>query len=338
MKLLSDQLTNISKFYKINSRLLCFTNNGKLKSFEPDALTEQWTQQVNTQTFVGKFRQDLLFTYWQYRNVIFLNTVSGEIISNTELPFRPLAPVNGHLYGSFLEKNEQGNIFSLQYVKQDFSINVALVTNDFAPVWVDADICICQKGFDLFKCYSMEHSEELWRMNLNDLVIGGNAKLFGNIIHCNDLLYLSVHKTNRSEIISIDKFSGKLLNRTDKAGGEMYLADNKIYTSGLSSVTFIALENFEIKHVDLSSCLKEAKMNMPVNNNGKAYHDGKFYFASADKESSIGIIDLDTQTLLWKYTIPKTGSNDDWTKEILMDSNRLYVLTVSGKLYVFENS
>ncbi len=205
--------------------------------------------------------------------------------------------------------------------------------------------------------YDLDHISEFWQFNVSTLSDGYNEqttqepldevyKLLG--VYKNQLI---VHLKS-GKLIALEPNTGKLLwqitkidiNNTTATNVEfgysqnIFLDEEKGYVYGFTG------QNLRKFDLEKKICILEWNSKDAF---GKEFfyirdsylHNNQFYFSGGDIDSVgspnyIGIFDIATKTIIWKYKMPLTRGN--CIREMQITDNNIYVLDQEHNLYVYE--
>ncbi|GHV58768.1 hypothetical protein FACS1894182_11790 [Bacteroidia bacterium] len=184
-------------------------------------------------------------------------------------------------------------------------------------------------------CYDLDSNIQLWQHNFSDLLEGENVSSSGNILVNNDLLYISLSDwVKGGATFCIDVNTGKIVKKLETLGF-IQLENDVIYSVHGDEIRTVNTKNFETKTIQIEELIKE---KLYINKSRWVIQDHLLYFIDGDimPNNKMGIIDLDTQKLVWQTALTIKGGINHEIKEIRVQDNRLYAHCADNTLHIFE--
>jgi hypothetical protein len=219
------------------------------------------------------------------------------------------------------------------------------------PFFEDSSICLLLencfivRGKNFYSCYDIKSIKKLWQHSFSDLLppIQTASDLFqnGNMIVHNGYLYFSLFENNRhlnTATVCIEIETGKIVNIYKGFSGNLTLFGNKIAVAGGQTVEILNTKTSEIIIKNYTSLLMPERLNIGWNS-FKITEEGLMYFMAngIGMDSDIGIIDLNTDELLWLHALnPDKETYNISARDFKVDGNRLYVHCSDNTLHIFE--
>lgn len=179
----------------------------------------------------------------------------------------------------------------------------------------------------------------LWQHTFSDLLQGEAIEQVGNIIVCNNHLYLCLkdgksEKNNATFCIEVE--TGKVTDVYRGFYGFLFLEEGRIYTSYIYFLKGLNLNSGEIIEYNFEEILKP--LNLKIHWNKSVVKDNKLYFVDFNIYSTnrMGIIDLETKQLIWQKDFEINDGINNNIQEIRVIDNRLYVHCSDNTLHIFE--
>ncbi len=331
----SSKITNINTLTIIDGDLYVFEFSGILKKYFGEKVL--WEVNTNTQHFVKKIKQDMLFSFSQFSKIVFFSSTSGDIILNLDVNIKPINTIDNLIWGSSLIR--EAGMFEVCSLDENGNYKLKIGTGEYAPIKINSEYVLCQNGYHQFKNFSINESFIKWQLDIRNLLESETTQLFGDLIEYEGKLYFFLSdQKDKYGIYCIDIATGKVLNHTNQIAGFMKLSGGLLYMNKAYTLTTLHPDTFEIREIDLRSVLEPQglslgdmmQINLMV---GQLYY---FVCQNGRRESAtVGIINLEDNTLVWTTEIP-IESGSYWVKEIQVHGNRLFVLTQVGTLHIFE--
>jgi outer membrane protein assembly factor BamB len=325
----------INAFYLIDEELYTFEYTGILTKYIEKNVS--WTTPTDTQHFLVRYKPTILYSFSQYSKVVFLLRNSGKVLLELNINFKPISVIDDLIWG--VSHNRSNNIFEVYSLDERGNFTSKLITGEYVAITITRDVIVCQSGYSLFKCFKQNEFSELWQLDIRNILDSETTQLFGDLIEYEGKLYFFLSdQRDKYGIYAIDIATGQVVNHTNAVGGYMKLANDLLYLKKGNVITTIHPHTFEIVQTDYTRVLAPKNLNLGLRNL-EIIQDNLYYFVSeglrGGAEATIGILDLNSKSLLDTVTIPiEAGSY--WVKEIQVHGHRLFVLTQGGTLHIFE--
>lgn len=322
-----NYLKNVWKLICVNSiNEIFFINDNKLfvKSNQYENLIvfnnfkceiiELWREGflINEDFYYEENFSDYLFEKNIYKQLI---------INKSELIIKKIDFINEIvLFGNFNYETRQVNWF-----KEDF----------IPPFFLLTETSFLAKFNNQFSCIT-NCDNEIWQLNLEDLVQSTTINTYPELYLSNDKIYFYLSSNNRKGLFCIDVNTGKELFLYSDCFGFLVQDENFIYSSKFNNVLCIinTLTN-EYLEWNVDALIKENGFES-IHDHRCFAKDGLVYFTQTlgDIKSKIGILNPSTKELIWKYEFePNNGA----IGSIQVNGDRLYVHTQDQTLHIFEN-
>ena len=207
-------------------------------------------------------------------------------------------------------------------------------------------ICMGEKFLSF---YDYQNNRHVWQHNYADLLQGIAVDTIGNFITIDDHLYIWVYDDKDSKnhaTFRININTGEVIQEYKGFGGTLIpFNHHMIGKASHYEAAILNTQTDEITRYDLSDLLKPLDIQMSWTQ-CKFSNDGLLYFAGSStsrykqgSKNKIGIIDLNTQSLLWHTAIdiPEGDHNiNQQVMSITIQNNLLYAHCSDYTVHIFE--
>lgn len=189
------------------------------------------------------------------------------------------------------------------------------------------------------KCYALQSGKAIWELDIKELLQSANGDLFSQVVGHKGYLFFFLSDLNEKAVFKVELTTGKVLHKTQEAGGWITLSKDKLYVANQDHIKILHPDTFKIETIDFSKALEPHGFRIQWNK--FLVVDDRFYFvhenARGGGEAVVGVLNTTSRELLWYTTIP-VEEGSFWISNIKAHANRLYVETQGGTLHVFEQT
>lgn len=181
---------------------------------------------------------------------------------------------------------------------------------------------------------------ELARYDFAELLGVEKASQFGNMVSHKGLLYFYVIDDKSSKYAAtfcMDEATGKIVNRWDGFGGNLFVLGDSIYASYRHTIEVLDTVTGQVNKFDLEKELEPLGLQIrPLNSLYPG--DGLLYFVDGHwaPTNRIGIIDLKTKKLSWHTEISVNDGVNNAIRRIAVQGDKLYAIASDNVLHVFQ--
>lgn len=238
------------------------------------------------------------------------------------------------------------NFFYLYDLKNEEIVGKFVHFEDRSLYFLFEDKFICS-GVEFITAHSNSDGNEFWRVETKDLLEAEETTIFHNrILLIKEKLFFWIRDKHFRKYCTfvIDANTGKVLHSTEKFGGTIYLYGNYVHSISGKGYSRIDVDSYNVEVYDLTDQLAEDDLN--IESGFSFFYNDKIYFAArsgnVNLRSFLGIIDINTQELLWKIDLlknpdkPADNDNRYQIEEIKANDRFIAVKTAGGTLLVFE--
>lgn len=184
------------------------------------------------------------------------------------------------------------------------------------------------------------NNELLWQHSFSDLLKAEDVEQVGDIIIDKKILYLclkdNLQKSNFATF-AIKTKTGEILNIYPNFGGSyLKLHGNFLFRAKEYSLLRLNTKTKEITTYNFENILKPH--NLQIQTHRWIIKENLLFFVDGDffPTNKVGIINLETQKLIWKKHFEINDEINKNIQEIRVVENRLYVHCSDNTLHIFE--
>lgn len=342
MRSLIKSLGRVSNFWLLQDNIIYFSPGGLLTLYSLQEDVKYWEVQTDTQYLLFVFNEFIL-PYQQYKKIEKRSLSNGETINILN---KDVFPIQTDEEGIWLESADNKDYY-LTFLNID-----QFREFKYSNIGDKRVLQVLKESFlslsSTLTCCNLSSGEELWKIELNDLLeTQDESSIYHQrIIAVNNKLFFWVRDKHFRKFATfvIDANTGKVLYSTEKFGGTIYLYGNYVHSIGGKGYSRMDTGSYNVEVYDLTDQLAEDDLN--IESGFSFFYNDKIYFAArsgnVNLRSFLGIIDLNTQKLLWKTDLlknpdkPADNDNRYQIEEIKANDKYIVVKTAGGTLLVFE--
>jgi hypothetical protein len=184
-------------------------------------------------------------------------------------------------------------------------------------------------------CYMLDSNDLLWHHRYSDLLEGERVHQVGNILVHNNILYISLSDWEKGDgTFCININTGEIVKRLMTLGF-IQKENGTVYSPYGYEIKTVNTNDFKTKIVEIED-LK--KTNLFINKSRWIVKGNLLYFVDGDimPTNRTGIIDLETNKLVWQTELQINGGINNEIREIRVQNNRLYAHCADNTLHIFE--
>ncbi|GIM50086.1 hypothetical protein [Capnocytophaga stomatis] len=319
-----NKITNVDKYIILDKKLYILQNKKLYLTGKNEIIEEHYDFPSNN---LYEY-EDKIFSGKNF----FFDTQKKKIIKIEEL--NNYYYTNDYYKDLLIFSNEDMILFS---VKEQKNLIHIPFNEDFG-IYKLLDNKFIGRGDDFYNLCTFDN-QILWQHTFSDLLQGEAIEQVGNIIVCNNHLYLCLkdgknEKNNATFCIEVE--TGKVTDVYRGFYGFLFLEEGRIYTSYIYFLKGLNLNSGEIIEYNFEEILKP--LNLKIHWNKSVVKDNKLYFVDFKIYSTnrMGIIDLETKQLIWQKDFEINDGINNNIQEIRVIDNRLYVHCSDNTLHIFE--
>lgn len=325
-----SKIENIGKCYIWNNDLFLFKKNGTLQRFDKNTI---WEYQANTQYFALKLNNELLCIFTQFKRIVLINILTGQVHSEKELLFKPLKIKQEKIFGCHLTRVNEENHFFCGTLDKYLSEKQLFSTHKYIPIYLDIQRCYCQFGNNEIATYNISNGIKIWKEEFRH-------KIQKIDVWRDSIVLVYTNEDNVSTIYALDSLTGLCLWQNDEIASNFQIQNNQIYFFRKEAFYCIDVRDGNIAYsYNLFAKFTENSFDETTNMLVK----GNYVYFSGIMDCIISMWELETGNLVWHHRLyprEQTGRKTDGynlLEAVQISGNKLYQLDSGGNLYVFES-